>query len=138
MESVVGHIGAIWRTQLKLCTLAPPVEYDWTCASLGPPKPKRQIDRFSGFCTAHGRKSLYLQWASLSPKIAPSHWGSGPPYSSWFHGPAQAHNPNGISIGSAAFAQMAVECPYTLQWDTSFKSFPLKIAPSHGGIWTPI
>ena len=46
----------------------------------------------------------------------------------------QAHNPNGISIGSAAFAQMTVECAYTLQWDTPF---PLKIAPSHGGDLDP-
>jgi len=28
---------------------------------------------------------------------------------------------------------MTAECPYTLQWDASF---PLKIAPFHGGIWT--
>jgi len=56
MESIVGHIGATWRARLKLCTLAPPGEYDWTCASLGPPKPKRQIDRFSGFCTSSRQK----------------------------------------------------------------------------------
>ena len=54
------------------------------------------------------------------PKNCPSHWGFGPPYNSRFHGPAQARNPNGISIGSAAFAQMTVECPYTLQWNTPF------------------
>jgi len=30
---------------------------------------------------------------------------------------------------------MTAECPYTLQRDAAF---PLKIAPSHGGIWTPI
>jgi len=48
--------------------------------------------------------------------------------------PIQAHNPNGISIGSSVFAQMTAECLYTLQWDALF---PLKIAASHGGIWTP-
>jgi len=32
-------------------------------------------------------------------------------------GPIRAHNPNGISIGSAVFAQLTEECPYTLQWD---------------------
>ena len=42
---------------------------------------------------------------------------------------------NGIWIGSAVFAQMTAECPYTLQWDAPF---PLKIVPSHGAIWTPI
>jgi len=30
------------------------------------------------------------------------------------------HNPNGISIGSAVFAQMTAVCPYTLQWDAPF------------------
>jgi len=65
-----------------------------------------------------------LQWAPISP-IAPSHGGSGPHLT---------HDFFGISIGSAVFAQMTAECPYTLQWDDPF---PLKIVPSHGGIWTP-
>jgi len=48
---------------------------------LGPhpsPNPKGHHDRFSRFCTAHDRRSLYtLQWASPLPlKIAPSHGGS--------------------------------------------------------------
>jgi len=34
------------------------------------PQTKRQIYQFSRFCTAHGIKSLYFQWATLSPKIA--------------------------------------------------------------------
>jgi len=62
--------------------LAPPGEYDWTCASFTPPpssQPKRQIIRFSRFCTAHGRSPYTLQWAPLSPKIAPSHQGIGIP-----------------------------------------------------------
>ena len=46
-----------------------------------------------------------LQWDTPFPlKIAPSHWGSGPPSNTWFLGPTQVHNPNGISIGSAVFA----------------------------------
>jgi len=32
-------------------------------------------DQFSYFHTGDCRVSLYLQWVSLSPKIAPSHWG---------------------------------------------------------------
>jgi len=47
----------------------------------------------------------------------------------------RAHNPNGISIGSAVFAQMIAQYPYTLQWDAPPP--PLKIAHSHGEIWTP-
>jgi len=50
--------------------------------------------------------------------------------------PIQAHNPNGISIGLAVFEEMTTACPYyTLEWDARS---PLKIVPSHGGIWTPI
>ena len=45
----------------------------------------------------------------------------------------RAHNPNGTSIGSAAFAQTTAECLYCLQW---FACFPLKIVSSHVGIWT--
>jgi len=65
---------------------------------------------------------------SFALKIASSHGGSG------LHlihdsSPIQAHNPNGISIGSAVFAHFTAECPYTLQWATLP---PLKIVPSHG------
>jgi len=42
---------------------------------------------------------------------------SGPPSNTWFPGPVWAHNANGIWIGSAVFAQMTIEGPYTLQWD---------------------
>jgi len=31
----MGYIGDTWRIRLKLCTLAPPDEYDWTCPSFG-------------------------------------------------------------------------------------------------------
>jgi len=54
----------------------------------------------------------------------------GLPSNTWFVEPIWAHNPNGILIGSAVFAQMTVECPYTLQWDAPF---PPKIIPSPGG-----
>jgi len=57
----------------------------------------------------------------------------GPPSSTWFLGHIRAHNPNGISIGSALFAQMTVECPYTLQWYT----LSPKNCPFPWGIWTP-
>jgi len=44
--------------------------------------------------------------------------------------PTRVHNRNARSIGSAVFARMTAECPYTLQW---FACFPLKTAPSHVG-----
>jgi len=57
-----------------------------------------------------------------------------PPSNTRFLGAIRVHNLNSISIGSVIFAQGTAECPYTLQWDAHF---PLKIAHSHGGIWTP-
>jgi len=76
-----------------------------------------------------------LQWVPLSQKIAPSHWGSGPPCKTRFLGPIRAHRPNGISIRSAVFPQTTVECPYSLQWDAHCSP---KICRFPWGIWTPI
>jgi len=89
------------------------------------PQPKRQIDRFSCFCTGHGRKCQYFTLVDLSPKITHSRVvASGPIYFMirWTRPSPQskAHNPNGICIGSAVFARMTAECPYTLQWDVPF------------------
>ena len=41
-------------------------------------------------------------------KIAPSHGGSGPLSNTWFLGPTQVRNPNGMSIGSAVFAELTI------------------------------
>ena len=124
------------------------------------PQPKRQINRFSHFCTAHGRRSYYfttgdpfpkncpfsrgiwtpsnswlghseptIQTAAISVqpfshrwpqsvtilhngtplsslKIVHSHGGSGPPSNTWLPRLTRVLNPNGISIGSAVFAQL--------------------------------
>jgi len=58
--------------------------------------------------------------SNFSPKIGchgnvPQHLWT--PSNTWFLWPIRDHNPNGIHICSAVFAQMTVECPYTLQWD---------------------
>jgi len=57
------------------------------------------------------------------------------PSNTWFPEPTQVLYPNGISYGSAVFAQMTAECPYTLQWDAPF---PSKTCPFPWWIWTPI
>jgi len=99
------------------------------------PQPKWQIDQFSHFCTDHSRMSLYFTMGRPFPLLKlPLPMRDLGPSKTWFLGPIRVHNPNGISIGSAVFAQMTVECPYALQWDVP----PLKIASSHSGIWTPI
>jgi len=57
------------------------------------------------FCTADCRVSLYFTMGRpLSPRMAPSHGGSGPPSNTWFPGPTQILNPNDISISTALFA----------------------------------
>ena len=49
-----------------------------------------------------------LQWdAPFSLKIAPFHGGSGLPSKTWFLGPTGVLNSNGISIGSAIFANLS-------------------------------
>ena len=49
------------------------------------------------------------------PKIALPWW-IWTPLNTWFLGPTWILNPNGISIGSAIFAQLMAGFPYTLQW----------------------
>ena len=138
-------IFARWRQCASdMGTLVPLGEYDWTCASSAhpSPQPKRQIDRFSRFFTAHGRKSLYFTMATLSPEL-PFLWAIWTPSHSWFLGPFRDHNPNGITIGSAVFTQMTTECPYTLQWAAPSPSkLPLRMGDLdlnliHGSLGQP-
>ena len=66
--------------------------------------------------------------ANCVPKLV------GPPSNTWFLRPIRDHNPNGIPICSAVFAQTTVECPYTLQWDAHS---PPKICPFQWGDLEP-
>ena len=91
-----------------------------------------QMDRFSSFCADHGRKFLYFTVSAPFPKIAHTHGGIWNPI---HHMIPWAHNPNGILISSAVFAQTTAGCPYTLQWDAHFP--PLKTAHSHRGSGPP-
>jgi len=54
---------------------------------------------------------------------------SGPPSNTRFLWPTRVHIPNIISIGSAVFAQLTAERPYTVQWAVPSL---LKISHSHG------
>ena len=42
------------------------------------PQPKRHLESFSHFCTAHGRGPYTLQWVTHSRQNCPFPWGSGP------------------------------------------------------------
>jgi len=88
-----AHIGATWRIWLNLCFLRPTWDHN--------PNGKRSVQPF---LHSSPQKVTTLQWATLSPKIAPSHGGSGPPSNTWFPGTTQVLNPNGTSIGSAVLA----------------------------------
>jgi len=73
------------------------------------PQPKQHLDRFSRFCTAHDRESLYFtKGRPFHLKIAPLHWRSGHPSNIWFLRLTRVHNPNGISISSAVFALLTI------------------------------
>jgi len=90
------------------------------------PYSKQHLDQISCCCTVHGRESLYFTMGHpLTLKIALAHGGYGPPSNTCFLGPTLLSIPNTILIGSPVFAQLTAVCPYT---------FPLKIAPLHGGL----
>jgi len=78
--------------------------------------------------------SLYFTVGALFPQNCPFPRGIWTPSNTRVLRPIRAHKLNGISIGLAVFAEMTAECPYTLLW---YAPFLLKIAPSHGRIWTP-
>ena len=64
------HTGASWQMRLNLCFTR----------STPSPQPKRQIDRFSRFCTAHGRTSLYCTMSTLFSQNCPQSWGDLDPH----------------------------------------------------------
>jgi len=74
------------------------------------PHPKWHLDRFSRFCTGHGKQqSLHITMGrTFSPHNCPSHGGTGPLSNTWYLGLTQVHIPNGISIGSAVFAGLMI------------------------------
>jgi len=89
----------------RLCQSAPHLIH----ASLGPldrPNPKQHLNRFSHFCTAHDRQSLYF---TMGHPFSSQNCPSGP-HLTQFLRPIWAHKPNGISTGSAIFAQLTTEC----------------------------
>jgi len=63
------------------------------------------------------------------PKSAPSRASICTPSNTWLPGFARLKVPNGILIGSAVFAQLKPECPYTLQLAAPI---PLKLPLSMG------
>jgi len=110
-----------------------------TCASFGSLKSTTQMANRSVRLFLHSSlQEVVILYSGLPyPPESPLPTGDLDPHLTRFLGPMWAQNPKGTPIGSAVFAQMTAECPYTLHW---FAPFPitLKIASSHGGIWTAI
>jgi len=120
--------GSIVFARWSQCT--PPSN---TCF-LGPiwvhtPQAPRSVQPFSH----SSRQKVLTMDGSFSPQNCPCTWGSGCPSNTCFRGPSPLSIPFTISISSAVFAQIMAESLYTWQW---VAPFPLKIVPSHGGIWT--
>jgi len=92
---------------------APPTN---TCF-LGPtpsPYPKRHLERFSRFCTTHGRESLYFTMGCPFPlKIAPTHGGSGPHLIHTFWG-----HPSRCTNGLAVFVELMMMIDPRRDWQT--------------------
>ena len=101
-HSVVGHIGATRRIRLNLCI-------PWAQPS---PQPKLQIDRFSHFCTANGRKShtLPLLMGDLDPHLIYNSLGQSKPTT-------QTASPS-----VQPFLHRWLQHPYILQWAASSPS----------------
>jgi len=119
-----GHTGATWRIRLNLCFLR----------STRVHNPNGKLIGSAVSAQFMAESPFTLQWTTFSPRIAPSRGGSGL-HLTRFLEPDRPHSPNGISIGSAVFAQMTAECPYTLQLDAPFPSSKLPLPM--GGSGTP-
>ena len=75
------------------------------------PQPKRQMDRFSRFCTAYDRKCVYFTMGAPVHQNCPFPWGIWTSHVTRSFRPMRVHNPNGTSIGSV-IAQMTAACLY--------------------------
>jgi len=113
-----GHIGVTWPIQLNLCFLRLTRVHNPNGKLIG----SAVIAQFTPE-GPNGRpfpRKLPILVGDLDPQS-----------NSWFLEPDRAHNPNGITIGSAVFLHVTADCPYTLQW------VPLSPNPSHGGSGPP-
>jgi len=69
------------------------------------PQPKQHLDRFSRLCRDDRSVPILYNGTPLPPSKLPLPTGDlGPPSNTWYPGPTQVLNPNGILIGSAVFA----------------------------------
>jgi len=114
-------------------TLAPPGEYDWTCASFIPPKihnPNGKLTGSAVFAQLTAESLYTVQWAHF-PKIASFHGGSGP------HLIHDSFGPSKPTIQVACWSVQPF-CTYDCSVPILYNGTHLtKTAPSHGGRWLP-
>jgi len=120
-QSIIGHNGATWWIRLNLCFFAPIRVHN----------PNGKLISSAVFAQLIAESHYILQCPF--PRIASFHGVIWTQFYLWFLGPVWAHNPNGITTGSAVFAQISAECLYTLQWAAPL---PSKL-PLPTGMWTP-
>jgi len=93
------------------------------------PQSKRQINPFSLSCTAHGRKSLYLQWTLLPPKLPLAMGDLDPHLIYGSMGPSESST----QMVSWSFQPFLHRRPQSVPILYNGTPLPLLIAPSHGG-----
>jgi len=117
-----GHTGATWRIRLNLCLLRP------TSTRVHIPNGK-SIGSADSFAQLTAESPYTLQRVPLFPKTAPSSGMWTPSNTTpWAHPRPQPKQH--LDLVYSFFGQMTAECPRVS------RSFPVKTAPSHGGIWT--
>jgi len=102
--------------------------------SLSPPEPtpERHLDRFSRFCTAHRRASLYFITGALSSlKIAPFHCGIWTP--NLTHDSLGPYEPKPMRHLDQ-FSRFGTTHRTVSIYFTIGRPFPLEIAPSHADL----
>jgi len=92
-------------------------------------RPLRSVQPFLRISLLPNPQILCFAMGHTLPKSAPSRASICTPSNTWLPGFARLKVPNGILIGSAVFAQLKPECPYTLQLAAPI---PLKLPLSMG------
>ena len=140
-------------------TLAPPGEYDWDCAHWrhlvnttklvvpvahysAQPNDKLIGSAVSAQLTGESPHTLQYNGRPFPAKLPLLMGGSGPQHNSWFLKSFRDHNPNGMRVDLAVFAQVIAECPYTWLWAPLSPKLPLPMGgsgpPSNTWFFGPI
>jgi len=99
------------------CPFSRGTDFHLTRGFLGPADTASHMASISSvvFAQLTADSPYTLQWVPLLPKLPFPTGDLDPIYNTWFLGSSQLSFPNGILIGSAVFAHLTAECPYTLQ-----------------------